>query len=190
MKAVRLYSRPNRWKGFVLGVLGATAGVAAMDAYWARVAPRLTEAVGQGSESDAQASGPLDDIALLGRQYRDGESSTAALGRIFYTRITGQEPQSAEAKTILSYLVHYVYGMLQGGVYGAARSDAGGLDLLGGAAFAVGLWLFGDELAVPLLGLQSGPTAATPVQHANRLGAHLTYGLTTAAVTRLLQRLF
>jgi hypothetical protein len=42
---------------------------------------------------------------------------------------------------------------------------------------------------VPVLGLQSGPTAVPPVQHANRLGAHLAYGLATGIATGLLRRL-
>ena len=90
---------------------------------------------------------------------------------------------------MLSELVHWGYGLLQGGLYGAARASARGLDLEGGVVYAGLLWLIGDELAVPLLGLQGGPTAATPMQHVNRLGAHVAYGLGTAAVTQTLKHL-
>jgi len=69
------------------------------------------------------------------------------------------------------------------------NSEDGSLDILGGPAYAAGLWLLGDELVVPMLGLQSGPTAVPPVQHANRLGAHLAYGLATGVATGLLRRL-
>ncbi len=89
-------------------------------------------------------------------------------------------------------MIHWLYGMVQGGMYGAMRgtnSKTHGLDLTGGAAFATGLWLLGDELAVPMLGLQGGPTTVTPADHVNRLGAHLAYGLATTAITRVLNRM-
>ena len=41
-----------------------------------------------------------------------------------------------------------------------------------------------------LMGLQAGPMAVSPAQHAHRFGAHLAYGLGTAVATRILRRLF
>jgi hypothetical protein len=52
------------------------------------------------------------------------------------------------------------------------------------------MWIFGDELVGPLLGIQSGPTAVLARQHANRFGAHLAYGLGTSVTTQLLLQLF
>lgn len=53
----------------------------------------------------------------------------------------------------------------------------------------MGLWLFGDELGVALLGLTKGPTAYPPVLHVNSLLAHVAYGLASAATTQALHRL-
>lgn len=186
------YNNANRWKGLVTGFLGAVAGLLAMRTYWQRVAPLLRDGHrdGDAPEGDPYPSElDLDSIALFGKQYRDQESSTAALGRILYTRLTGSEPESEETKTVLSYAVHWGYGLSQGGLYGALNRNAGFPDIGGGLRTAVGLWLLGDELMVPLLGLQSGPTAASPAQHANRLGAHLFYGVATAATAQFLRRL-
>lgn len=184
-------SQSNSWKALVSGVAGAIAGLLAMRYYWQNVAPLVRE---QGSDEEGEASAyppdlELDDISLFGKQYRDDESSTAALGRMGYTWLTGSEPQSDETKTVLSELVHWGYGLLQGGVYGVMYRDAGFPDLSGGVGHGTLLWAAGDELAVPLLGLQSGPTAAPPLQHANRLGAHLFYGVATAGTTQLLRKL-
>lgn len=185
----------NRWKGFVAGMIGSVAGLIAMQIYWQRIAPIVNEQLGSNSnerdqnEEPAGGNGSLDDISLIGQQYRDDESATAALGRIFYRQLTGRAPETEEAKTMLSYLVHWAYGMFQGGLYTALRSDAQGLDLGGGLVYASGLWLFGDEMAVPLLGLQAGPTAVPLAQHANRWGAHLAYGLGTAVASHTLRRL-
>ena len=75
---------------------------------------------------------------------------------------------------------------MMGGLYGLARSRTATPDAAGGAAFGTALWLFGDEFAVPLLGLAQGPTAFPVRQHLHRLGAHLAYGLATAAATQAL----
>ena len=73
-----------------------------------------------------------------------------------------------------------------GGVYGAVRGGVRFPDLVAGLVYATGLWLVGDELVVPLLGLQSGPTAASLVQHFNRLAAHLIYGAVLSVTTQVL----
>lgn len=178
-------------KGFFLGILGGTAGLVLMRWYWEKAAPVIekqndveTEA-GEKSELEAE----YEDISLFGRQYREEETSTAALGRILYTRIAGREPKAKETKNLLSYLIHWIYGMAQGGVYGANRGKVGLLDVNGGILFGTALWLFGDELAVPLLGLQQGPGVVTFRQHINRLGAHWAYGIGTALTTQLLRRI-
>src|SRR5690606_7916127 len=113
-----------------------------------------------------------------------------ALGRLLYANVTGKEPQSEETRQLLSYLVHWGYGIFQGAVYGCQRRRAPLLDLGGGLSHAMRLWLLGDELMVPMLGLQAGPTTIPPVQHVNRLGAHLFYGWATALATKLLQLIF
>lgn len=182
---------PNRWRGFVLGLAGSVAGLMAMDAYWKYVAPQLTpeENGSEGGSSNGQ-SHALDNVSLVGKYYREEESSTEALGRLIYESLTGYTPRSPEAKEVLSYLVHWGYGMFQGGMYGALRSQAEGLDLKGGMLYGAGLWLVGDEMAVPALGLQGGPTTVSGVQHLHRLGAHLAYGMGTATATQILHRFF
>jgi hypothetical protein len=179
----------NGWKGFVLGVAGSVAGLIAMAYYWQIVPALFKGESNQGSKNGAGESS-LKDISLFEKQYREDESSTAALGRIIYSQIVGQEPRSQETKTLLSYLVHWAYGMLAGGVYGSIAGRSKGLAVKGGLAYGTALWLYGDEAIVPLMGLQGGPTAVSPAQHAHRFGAHLAYGVGTAAATQLLQRLF
>jgi hypothetical protein len=184
--------KTNYWQGFVVGILGGAAGLTSMALYWRYAAPRLEQAVSGQAESDQAPetetpAGPLDDVSIPGQLYQGDESSTAALGRLIYTGMTGRPPRAKETKSMLSELVHWSYGLVQGGLYGATRARAGGLDLEGGVVYAGLLWLIGDELAVPLLGLQGGPTAARPVDHLNRLGAHLAYGVATAAVTQTLK---
>jgi len=177
---------PDRVKGLLVGFLGGAAGVLAMGAYWGLVT------AGGRRDPRKQTAGPShahDSISLVGRQHKRDESSTAAVGRLAYEAVTGGEPSGDQEET-LSNAVHWGFGTLQGGLYGAARAGSGWPDLMGGAAFGTLVWLSADELGVPILGLSEGPTAYPAAQHAHRLGAHLAYGVTVAAVTQALRRLF
>ena len=189
----------NRWKDLVTGIAGGAVGLVAMRAYWQRVAPRLREQVGEQVREQIDGKGgtelyprwlDLDRISLVGRKYKKNESSTEAMGRIVYSWVTGKEPESEEARTMLSYLTHWWFGLMQGGTYGLSSGNAAFPDVGGGLAHGARLWLFADEMMVPMLGLQGGPTAAPPLQHANRLGAHLFYGVAAAAATQFLRWLF
>jgi uncharacterized membrane protein len=174
----------NRWKGFVVGAAGSAAGVLAMRAYW-QVASILS-----GGDPRQQTGNPepqaLDDISVVGTHHEQGESSTAAMGRIAYELIAGKPPASEETRTTLSYLVHWGYSMLMGGLYGALRGRARWPDAKGGLGLGLGVWGLGDELATPLLGLAKGPTAYPPALHAHAFGAHVAYGLASAAATQAL----
>jgi len=178
--------RPNRWKGLVLGLSGGAAGTLAMNYYWQAVVAATGEDPRQETSSTEQQA--LDDISLVGQQALPDESSTAAIGRIGYETVTGSEPQAEETKATLSNAVHFGYGIAQGGLYGALRGRAVAPDMLGGAVFGTALWLFGDELGIPLLGLSQGPTAYPVNHYVHRFVAHVVYGLTTSGVTQLLHR--
>lgn len=179
----------SRTKNIVLGMIGGAVGTLAMDYASKRLEPLL----GGGDDDSQNGSGssrqhPLDDIAVAGQHHRDDESSTAALGRMAYGAVAGHRPDK-ETKSSLSGGVHWAYGVLQGGVYGALRGDADAPDWEGGIAFGTGLWLLGDEVVVPMLGLQDGPTAYAPETHLNRALIHLVYGVTTAVTTHVLKEL-
>ena len=179
----------NAWKGLVLGLLGGIAGVLAMRAYWRQV-QNLTghDPRTDFDEQDIPDTDLLDSVSLIGKHHQQGESTTAALGRIAYKQLTGDAP-GQETQTILSYLIHWLISMASSGAYGAVRTRAPLVDLPGGLALGTGLWLFGDEMAMPLVGLTKGPTAFPPELHAYSWGAHVVYGVASAAATQALYRL-
>lgn len=90
---------------------------------------------------------------------------------------------------MLSYIIHWLIGAVTSGVYGAARTGSGVPDIPGGAALGTALWLLGDEMAMPLVGLTGGPTAYPPELHVHSWGAHIAYGLASATTTQVLYRL-
>lgn len=179
---------PNRWKGLVMGIAGGAAGVTAMAYYWKAV----VAITGQDPRQNKKEGPPqaLDNISLLGKNHEEGESSTAAMGRHFYHIVTGKEPESKETRSTLSYLFHWAFSLLTGGIYGAVRAGAAPLDLTGGAVFGSSVWLLGDEVAMPLMGMTDGPTAYPLNLHLYGAGAHLAYGLTTSITTRILYKVF
>jgi hypothetical protein len=186
IRGERIYNgkanQTNRWRGFVLGCMGGAAGVWAMNAFMARSSDLFQKIPGD------RLAGKQRSISLVGRQHQEGESSTAALGRMLYHRATGEDPKSDDLKKTLGNMVHWGYGITMGGVWGASRFRPAGLQR--GAVYGSALWLGGDEVAVPLLGLSSAPSAHPPSEHLQTLAAHCVYGAVTAAATGLLKRAF
>jgi hypothetical protein len=130
-------------------------------------------------------------MSPLGSHHRDDESATAAVGRIGYERVVGHDPSEKQERA-LSLAAHLGYGLCVAGLYGAIearRRRSLTRAIRTGALFGLGLWLFGDELAAPLLGLSDKPTQYHPTQHAQSLVAHLGFGIATAATTHAIRSL-
>lgn len=152
------------------------------------------ELVGRSTRSwvKPRPPSPLDvfptDRAFLSMPLRHlpDESSTAALGRIAYEKLTGRSP-SPRTKEALSWAVHIGYGLAAATLFASFRERP--RVLRDGIAFGAALWLFGDELAVPLLGLADKPTAYHPSRHVQSLAQHLGFGVATAAATRAMEAL-
>ncbi len=193
-------------RGALYGLLGGVAALGAMSLFWKGVAIASEKTKERENTEEREQAMPasgsdgrserrdrlarsLEDISLVGVQRREDENSTSAAGRILYTKLTGHEPDPATKKRV-GTAVHVGYGLLVSSLYGAARGRRReGFDLLGGLGYATGLWLLGDEIAVPVLGLAKGPGAFPLSSHAQALGAHLSFGLTLAIATQALHRL-
>lgn len=182
----------ERVDGMVRGALGSLAGLAAMGLFF-KAAQAFSNGSGDSPEAGEEKEDiierqdALDDISVVGDQSREGESATATVGRIGYTAVAGEEPDE-ETRQKLGQAVHWGYGVLVGGVYGALRPEADTPDLAAGLGYGTALWVIGDEIMVPLLGLSEGPTAHSVPDHAKALGAHLVYGAATATATQALKR--
>lgn len=176
--------------GLLRGAVGSLAGLAAMGLFF-RAAQALSGDDGQSGDASSpdliERQDALDDVSLVGEQSREGEPATESVGRIGYEAVSGHEPDE-ETRQRLGQAVHWGYGILLGGVYGALRTDAEGADLVGGLGYGTVAWVLGDEIMVPLLGLSEGPTAHGWPDHAKALGAHLVYGAATSTATQALKR--
>lgn len=73
-----------------------------------------------------------------------------------------------------------------GGVYGALRGRLPLVDAGNGIGFGTGMWLIGDEMITPLMGL-SPPSQEFPWQnHARAFANHIAYGATLGLTHNLL----
>jgi len=97
---------------------------------------------------------------------------------------TIDRPLTREELEIAAPAVHYAFGGTMGAVYGALAEVSPAVRALGGTGWGTAVWIGGDEIAVPLLGL-SRPNADYSLEaHAQSFAAHLVYGLTTEFVRR------
>ena len=92
-----------------------------------------------------------------------------------------------EQKQKYGNVVHWGYGIMWGGVYGALSGRVPLVDAANGLGFGTGMWLIGDELMTPLIGL-SPPSTEFPWQnHARAFVNHLAYGATLGLTHNLLR---
>lgn len=184
-------------RAVVRGTLAGVVGVLAMDLY-SRASARLRERFGPDDDGeidgdahdegthDEPDEGALDDVALVGPFAREDEPATVTVGRLAYESVKGDEPSRDQGGT-LGKAVHWTYGLAVGGLFGLLRDRVAAGSLTAGLGYGAALWLLGDEIAVPVLGLAAGPTAHAATVHADALGAHLVYGLATSATAKALR---
>jgi len=167
-----------------LGVIGGLAGLAVMNLVRLGTAPLVKP----------RAPRPTDvflterTISPIGPHHRSGEPAAEALGRLAYEKLIGGEP-SRRVQRALAWAVQLGYGLLAAAAYGLVRSRRTRRPVRDGAWFGAGLWLVGEEIAAPLLGLTDKPTAYHPTYHLQSLAQHLGFGIATAATTHALEEM-
>ena len=148
--------------GVLAGLAGGLAGAWAMN----RFQSLLTRAFG----------GPSN-----GRS--EDEDATERLAQSIAAH-TIARPLSKDELDAAGPVVHYAYGTVMGGLYGAVAEQFDTVSPLGGATYGALLWAAGDEVAVPLFGLSRSSTEFSFGTHVQALAAHLVYGVTADLVRR------
>ena len=91
-------------------------------------------------------------------------------------KVSGQ-PVRRSKKKPADTVMHYFTGAALGGMYGLVGGVAPTIMAGRGALFGAGAWIFGDEIAVPALGLGPAPTKMGPLDHGLALASHLIFGV-------------
>ena len=162
--------RKSTWKGLVAGLTGGLVAAYAMNRFQT-VGSKITQSRNGGGC----------------KQLGEGENATGKVAErvsegIFHHRLTnGQKKWAGPA-------VHYTYGALVGGLYGALAERAKPVRALAGVPYGAALWFLGDEVAVPALRLSKSPKQYPASTHALALASHAVYATTTDLVRRLVRR--
>lgn len=151
---------------------GAAAG--AVGTYLMTPSQKMVQMRQSGEDKKAEKENALEKNAT--------EMTAIKLAKPFGVKLEGKGLKKA------SYAVHWLYGISWGIGYALLSRRFRGAPVIAGILFGSALWFFGDELAVPTLGL--APTAERfPVStHLKALSAHLGYGLGVDVVHRAANR--
>ena len=171
-------------RGMAAGLLAGLAASWVMNEFQ-QLRPQSSPPDGRGPSSDEEHSDPQERKEQITRQ-GDDENATVKTAEAIAQRVLHRD-LTPEEKRIAGPAVHYAYGSLVGALYGGLSELLPVVSAGMGLPFGAALWLMGDEVAVPALGLAKPPTEYPPEVHADALAGHLMYGLTTDVLRRVLR---
>ncbi|HEY7169899.1 MAG TPA: DUF1440 domain-containing protein [Vicinamibacterales bacterium] len=162
-------------KGAVAGIIGGLVGTYAMSEFqgwWSR-AVRGEQPQSSGGDHDARDWQELAEDANA----NELAAQTAA-------RVTIGRPLDREELSVAAPAVHYTFGAMLGGFYGAMAENTPGVRALSGAAYGSAVWAAADEIAMPALGLSNPGDVQPFARHFHSFAAHIVFGVTTELVRR------
>lgn len=168
-------------KGVLAGLIGGLVGTIAMTQFqnaWSLAQKELKERQGETGRTE-------EDQEENSSQEEKEDATMKAAGKV--AGLAGYE-LSHEQKKKAGPVVHYSFGTLQGGLYGAvldlAHCDGG---LVAGLILGAALFVAADEIGVPAAGLSGKPSETPLSAHLYGLASHLVYGV-SAEFSRKLVR--
>ena len=177
MTAYLAHKQDDLWRGAVAGAIGGLAGSGVMQlGQWALASRKQNGGSPQQiREQNTQGQTPTIE-----------EEPTVKVATAVTQKVAHTEP-GPKAKTIGGTLVHYAFGSGLGAVYGAVSELLPAVTYAEGAPFGAAVWAAADLGAVPAFGLSRPPHRVPVSKHAQMLGMHVAYGLTTDTVRRAMR---
>ena len=175
----------NVWKGMVAGLAGGLIASWTMNQFqaaWTRMAEGAEKSHG------AQSMQPSDGSkGEQGGDVQEQDDATVETAKVISTKVFGHELQESE-KESAGAAVHYAFGTVTGGLYGALAEVTPQVTAAAGLPFGAAFWLVADEITVPALGLSKGPAEYPVSTHAYALASHLVYGVTAELSRRAVRQ--
>jgi hypothetical protein len=172
-------------KGLVVGLASGFVASWTMNQFqaaWTRIA--------EGAEKSHGAQSMQPSEGSNGNQENDTaeqDDATVETAKVISRNVFGHELKESE-KEPAGAAVHYAFGTVTGGLYGALAEVSPQVTVGAGIPFGAAFWLIADEVTVPLLGLSKGPTEYPVSTHAYALASHLVYGVTAELSRRALRQ--
>jgi putative membrane protein len=163
------------WKGMVAGLAAGLVASWTMNQFqaaWTRIAEGAEKS--HGAQSMQPSEGSKGD---QGQDVNEQDDATVETAKVISSVVFDHDLQESE-KEPAGAAVHYAFGTLSGGLYGALAEVTPQVTAAAGLPFGAGFWLLADEISVPLLGLAKGPTEYPVSTHVYSLASHLVYGVT------------
>jgi len=172
------------WKGVVAGLAGGLVASWTMNQFqaaWTRIQ--------EGSEKShgAQSMQPSEGSKGQGEDAKEQDDATVKVAKVISEGVLGHKLQESEKKPA-GAAVHYAFGTLTGGLYGAIAEVTPQVTSAAGIPFGAAFWLLADEISVPALGLSKGPAEYPVSTHVYALASHLVYGATAELSRRAIRQ--
>ena len=161
--------------GIVAGLIGGLAATWAMSEFqglWSKSV--------DGREP-ASAAGPHD---ARDRQERNEDQNANERAAQAIADVTIQRELTPDGLRYGAAGVHYLFGGVMGALYGGLCETSPAVRALGGVGWGTAVWIGGDKIAVPLLGLPQGADPLPFEANAQAFAAHVVYGATVEIVRR------
>ena len=194
----------NVWKGIVAGLAGGLVASWTMNQFqaaWTRAAAGFEKPHGAQSMQPTEGPNPnetpdsgqeqgqaLSQASESQSEPKENQDdATVKTAKAISKNVFGHELKESEEKPA-GAAVHYAFGTLTGGLYGAMAEVAPQVTAGTGVPFGAAFWLAADEVTVPLRGLAKGPAAYPLSTHVYALASHLVYGATAELTRRCVRR--
>ena len=178
--ARRVDNSTDVWKGLVAGLVGGLIASWTMNQFQALLS--------KASEGDEKSQGGRGTQKKKSQsESKEGDDATVKAATAISENVFDHKLSKSEKK-VAGPAVHYAFGTLTGGLYGAAAELAPVISAGVGLPFGAVFWLAADEATVPALGLSKPPSEYPLSTHASALASHFVYGLTTDLVRRAIRR--
>lgn len=144
------------------------------------VAGMIAGLVGTAAKSLAEVISPVSREVAIKPRVRAADAISE--------EFTG-EHLDEEQEATADQLIHWTFGTLVGGVYGAVTELAPPSQAGIGLPFGTALWTMTHESMLPLLNLAPPPSRQPLQRQASELTTHLVYGATVEIVRRIVRRM-
>lgn len=166
-------------RGIVAGIAGGLIASWVMNEFMEKLGPPIREAV-HGDAPNRQNQSQVGERP---------DDATMKMADTVVSVVTGGRHLSHEGKEKGGPVVHYAFGAIMGGIYGAIAEEVPSATAGWGTGFGAALFTGADMVAVPALNL-SGSSVDQPASSlATPFAAHLVYGATTETVRLLVRAL-
>jgi hypothetical protein len=184
-------------RGLVAGLAGGLVASWTMNQFqaaWTRAAEGFEKPHGAQSMQPSEGGHPTETPDTSGQaltQSNEGkenqDDATVETAKVISKNVFGHELKESEKRSA-GAAVHYAFGTVTGGMYGAMAEVAPQVTAGTGVPFGAAFWLIADEVTVPLLGLAKGPAAYPLSTHVYSLASHLVYGASAELTRRCVRR--